>query len=381
LTFVEVTVPVNTDDTTVPKLKRGVKSISLRVGQRFNPYGLFTGIFIAEAICRYKGLSPGSKLIYGRLCRYAGANGDARPAMATLGEECGMSESQARVHVKELVTAGFIEVEHRRNPGGSFDESRYAFLWHPAFCGDVGQPRKGFRVRNEKLPHRPQITADRRMQITAGGPSADNCGGRQSSSRQSLERQSTAPERSMKVAAKPSERSLRRIDDDDRKPNPGALPVNAPEPPKNYVSDRDELQDYVRSQTGQLLSERVLMRISERLEVNGLTMRQFIEEVKTHNMKAIVNPAGFITRLAQRLRSHLVKPEPQIVEPPKPQAPECEHCHGFIGKGIVPILNATGVCIAMAPCPKCATPEWAERIHQQEIREGRGDILAAAAAA
>ena len=42
------------------------------VGQAFNPYKFFTGIFIPEQICRYKGLSTGAKLIYGRLCRYAG---------------------------------------------------------------------------------------------------------------------------------------------------------------------------------------------------------------------------------------------------------------------------------------------------------------------
>jgi hypothetical protein len=34
------------------------------IGERFNPYRIFNGIFIPEAICKYRGVSPGSKLVY-----------------------------------------------------------------------------------------------------------------------------------------------------------------------------------------------------------------------------------------------------------------------------------------------------------------------------
>ena len=46
--------------------------VSLQVGQPFNPFKLFNGIYIPEALVRAKGISAGAKLAYGRLTRYAG---------------------------------------------------------------------------------------------------------------------------------------------------------------------------------------------------------------------------------------------------------------------------------------------------------------------
>ena len=46
-----------------------------RVGQPFNPFRLFTGIFIPEALVRSELVSPGAKMAYGRLARYAGQDG------------------------------------------------------------------------------------------------------------------------------------------------------------------------------------------------------------------------------------------------------------------------------------------------------------------
>ena len=69
------------------------------IGQPFNPYKLCPGSLIPEPICRYRGLSPGAKLIYGRLYRYAGKNGAAFPGIATLAEETGLGETQAREYV------------------------------------------------------------------------------------------------------------------------------------------------------------------------------------------------------------------------------------------------------------------------------------------
>ncbi len=43
------------------RLKRGGE---LAVGQPFNPYGMFHGAFVPEALCRWPKLNPGSKLCY-----------------------------------------------------------------------------------------------------------------------------------------------------------------------------------------------------------------------------------------------------------------------------------------------------------------------------
>jgi hypothetical protein len=64
---------------------------ALEVGQPFNPFGLFTGIFVPDALVRSTAISAGAKLTYGRLARYAGQDGNCYPAVPTLASEIGMS--------------------------------------------------------------------------------------------------------------------------------------------------------------------------------------------------------------------------------------------------------------------------------------------------
>src|SRR5579864_3281306 len=108
--------------------------LQLRIGQPFNPFKLFTGIFIPEALVRYQGLSPGAKLAYGRLARYAGQNGECWPSIPTLGNEIGIGTTQARAYVHELRSKRFINVEQRPGTSGV-----YKFLWHEAFAGETGE--------------------------------------------------------------------------------------------------------------------------------------------------------------------------------------------------------------------------------------------------
>jgi hypothetical protein len=37
----------------------------MRPGEPFNPFRLFNGLFVREALARHRGLSPGAKLAYG----------------------------------------------------------------------------------------------------------------------------------------------------------------------------------------------------------------------------------------------------------------------------------------------------------------------------
>jgi len=62
---------------------------SLRIGQSFNPFGLFNGILIPEMLVRAIKISPGSKLAYGRLARYAGQDGDCLPLCRRLPQRLG----------------------------------------------------------------------------------------------------------------------------------------------------------------------------------------------------------------------------------------------------------------------------------------------------
>ncbi len=98
--------------------------VSLRPGDPFNPYKRFHGIFVPEQIHR-SSLSLGAKLTYGRLCRYAGQDGNAYPSVATLGQELGVCTRQARRYIHELEKERFIRIEEM-----SGQTNRYIFLWH-----------------------------------------------------------------------------------------------------------------------------------------------------------------------------------------------------------------------------------------------------------
>lgn len=118
-----------------------------KIGETFNPYRMFTGIFIPEAVCRYRSISAIEKLIYGRLMRYAGENGDAYPAVPTLADEIGLGDTQCRIHIDALVDDGFIKIERR--PGKS---DVYSFLWHKCYDGEIGESRVKPVLRKSARP-------------------------------------------------------------------------------------------------------------------------------------------------------------------------------------------------------------------------------------
>ncbi len=109
--------------------------MTLYIGQDFNPYRMFTGIFIPAALAAWPGISPGAKLVYGRLCRYAGSNGEAWPKQKVLARQVGLTlsglrkclEALERVKLIRVTTPkGQDKVQHRTN--------RYRFLWHSMFA-------------------------------------------------------------------------------------------------------------------------------------------------------------------------------------------------------------------------------------------------------
>lgn len=142
-------------NSTVPRSIQRVKLPSYKAGQRFNPFRQFgpAGIYIPESLCKYKGLSMGAKMAWGRLYRYCGKDGQVYPSVGSLGRELGVSGKQASTYVHELEAKKFLEVDynnlHRRKDGSGGTPSYY-FLWHPAFQGDLGE------IRRQPRPHLPQ---------------------------------------------------------------------------------------------------------------------------------------------------------------------------------------------------------------------------------
>jgi hypothetical protein len=114
-----------------------VAAVTPKIGKRFNPYDRFRhGIFIPESLCQYRGISHGAKVLWGRMKRYCGQNGEAYPSLAALAKEVAVSKDQARRYIRELQKRKFIEVDldnkhyYHNGAGGT---PHYYFLWHTCF--------------------------------------------------------------------------------------------------------------------------------------------------------------------------------------------------------------------------------------------------------
>ena len=105
----------------------------------FNPFKRYYTLQIPEGVARYRGLSPGAKVVYGRLYRYAGQKGVAFPAVETLAEEVGLGTRQTQTYIAELQAEDFIHVKRQYRKGAIFE-----FEDHPALSkGEVGISRWG----------------------------------------------------------------------------------------------------------------------------------------------------------------------------------------------------------------------------------------------
>jgi len=110
----------------------GQSAPALQVGQPFNPFGLFTGIFIPDALVRSTTVSAGAKLTYGRLARYAGQDGKCYPAVDTLAAEIGLGGRQVQRYLTELERAHLIR-RVIRYAGRAQTSNGFEFLWHEMF--------------------------------------------------------------------------------------------------------------------------------------------------------------------------------------------------------------------------------------------------------
>ena len=125
------------------------------IGMPYNPYRLFTGIFVPEALVRWSRLSPGAKLCFGRLARYAGQNGDCHPSVTTLAFELGVRKRQVQTYLSELTREKLI-----RRVGERGKVNHYIFLWHKIFLNPVPMQNTAPVQDNARVPM--QDTAPRR---------------------------------------------------------------------------------------------------------------------------------------------------------------------------------------------------------------------------
>jgi Helix-turn-helix domain len=99
---------------------------------RINPYKTQLGSFLPNGIMKLTSIGSTAKLIYGRLCQYAGEKGYCWPAISTLADAIGCSKTTVKKAIKELQDANLIEVEHRYSEDGDATSNLYYFLDHDA---------------------------------------------------------------------------------------------------------------------------------------------------------------------------------------------------------------------------------------------------------
>lgn len=102
-------------------------------GDVYNPYRMFHGCFIPNAVLRCRDLSARAKLVFGRLCQYAGENGEAYPSYRALAQEVGVERRRAITAVRELEDFGLIRAVSRWRKDGGPASNVYVFLWHGLF--------------------------------------------------------------------------------------------------------------------------------------------------------------------------------------------------------------------------------------------------------
>ena len=262
--------------------------VSLCVGKPFNPYGLFNGILIPEAICKYRGLSLGAKMVYGRLCRYAGRDGLVYPSIPTLASELGVGKTQARKYVQKLESEHFIAVDRKNRhfgPNGTGGTNNYVFLWHAAFEGQCGKLRKVPPVRK---------TGDVRLRKTGPLPlrkTGDEESHHQES--QDEESQSCAPVK-LAESGKANQNLLVSFSaDDDEKQREGPA----------YGSPWEELDAESRKASkGAEMSYEDKRWLKEQMEIRRISPEGLLELVRTNPLSKFDSPMAGLKWLVKRFR-------------------------------------------------------------------------------
>jgi len=155
-----------------------------------------------------------------------------------------------------------------------------------------------------------------------------------------------------------------RADDQRKTEHPGAA-AGRPNSSKNgdeeetpgtsYASPEDELKAIYLGKTGEPITIEVLGAIRTDLELNRVSAREFVAEVRKHAANEWRNPAGFLRDLAKRFRAKTRSArDPVTAAEAEGRNYQCPLCHSRVpGQGAVLSEDRT----KEVPCI-CASQEW-----------------------
>ena len=97
-----------------------------KVGGYINPYKLFIGSFVPNWLLRRTEINSTDKLVYAKLCQYAGKDGKCYPSQERLSEDLGFSRQHISIAIKNLIREKLI-ITTRTGLGKN---NEYKFLMH-----------------------------------------------------------------------------------------------------------------------------------------------------------------------------------------------------------------------------------------------------------
>ena len=84
------------------------------IGEEYKPFNLFFGAVMPNWLMKRTEINGNDKMIFSRLCQYAGKNGKAFPKRETLAEEVGLKENTVRKILIKLEDNGLIKIKPKK---------------------------------------------------------------------------------------------------------------------------------------------------------------------------------------------------------------------------------------------------------------------------
>ena len=116
----------------------------------FRPFRAFNGAHVPSVILSSREISPGAKLLWGVLAKYAGEHGDAYPRQSRLAEDLGWNIKTLRKRLEELVQKGYIVQSREKGDRRAHRPFVYRFVWRDEFEAHLMRPLA--QVQQELLP-------------------------------------------------------------------------------------------------------------------------------------------------------------------------------------------------------------------------------------
>jgi hypothetical protein len=112
---------------------------------------------------------------------------------------------------------------------------------------------------------------------------------------------------------------------------------------------------------GQVLAEHSLRIVLEALELRGVALRDFVEDVRPHFRNNILNPSGFLINRARQFH--------RLSRPASTPAPVQSAAMNLCGmcKGQKYVISEN----AVEPCPECSTPEFQKEWEAKQAERER----------